>query len=354
MWKAVVVLVLAIIALGQPCFAQLEVLVWSDEFDGTGVPDAANWSYDIGNNGWGNNEIQNYTNLLQNVRQENGNLVIEALKSGNVWTSARIISLNKAEFTYGRMVFRAKLPEGSGTWPALWMLGEDISTAGWPACGEIDVMEHVGKDPGVVHCALHTPSSSGNTVNKKTTTVSTFATEFHEYQVQWSPEKISFLVDGSWYYTYNPAVKNSSTWPFEKPFFFIMNIAMGGNFGSDPQYETNGLKNGIDPALTSARMEVDFVRVYQTTTAVEETDSENIEPNGIKIFPNPSSGIFTLRIPDEKTGTICIRNLLGEQVFQSDLTEKNTGIDLSEFPKGIYYFQVTLEKKKFTGKVLLQ
>ena len=124
-----------------------EQLFWSDEFNGTGSPNSLNWSYDLGNSGWGNNEIQDYTNLQSNVRQESGNLVIEAHKLGNSWTSARIISHNKFNFTYGRIEFRAKLPSGIGTWPALWMLGESLFTTGWPACGEVDVMEHVGKRP---------------------------------------------------------------------------------------------------------------------------------------------------------------------------------------------------------------
>ncbi len=247
--------------------AQCEVLVWSDEFDGTGAPNSAFWNYDLGQSGWGNNEVQNYTSNLTNARQENGVLVIEAVKSGSNWTSARIKTQGKKSFRYGKIVFRAKLPTGSGTWPALWMLGENIGTAGWPACGEIDVMEHVGKNQNVVQAALHTPSSFGNTQNKNSTTVSTATSEFHEYAVSWNADRMIFLVDNVPYYTYSPSPKNSSTWPFDANQFLIMNIAMGGNLGSDPAYETGGLKNGIDPALTSARMEVDYVRVYEERSA---------------------------------------------------------------------------------------
>lgn len=261
-------LLLVLFALASPRYAlgQCEVLVWSDEFNGTGSPNSANWGYDLGQTGWGNNEVQNYTNALANVRQENGSLVIEALKSGGNWTSARVKTQGKQSFRYGKIVFRAKLPTGSGTWPALWMLGESISTAGWPACGEIDVMEHVGKNQNVIQAALHTPASFGNTVNKSSTTVSTASTEFHEYAVSWNAERMVFMVDNVPYYTFNPTPKTAANWPFNAEQFLIMNIAMGGNLGSDPAYETGGLKNGIDPALTSARMEIDYVRVYEERT----------------------------------------------------------------------------------------
>lgn len=199
--------------------AQKEQLFWSDEFYGAGSPDPAKWNYDLGNNGWGNNEIQNYTNSTNNVRIENGLLIIEAHKLGTTWTSARIKTQNLFNLTYGRIVFRAKLPTGSGTWPALWMLGQNFATQGWPACGEIDVMEHVGKDPGKIHSSLHTTSSSGNTINTGQTIVGSFGSQFHDYQANWTPDKIEFSVDGIIFYTYNPPVKNAATWPFDHPFF---------------------------------------------------------------------------------------------------------------------------------------
>lgn len=249
--------------ISQACFAQGDNLFWSDEFNGTGAPDSRYWSYDLGATGYGNNEIQNYTNGLSNSRQENGVLVIEARKNGEEWTSARLLSKGKFDFTYGKIIFRAKLPAGSGTWPALWMLAANIDTLGWPDGGEIDVMEHVGRRPAIVQCALHTLSSYGNTVNLGYIPVEDYDREFHTYEANWTPEKIEFSVDGNIFYTYKPGIKDKETWPFDKPFFIIMNIAMGGNLGSDPQYEINGLKNGIDPKLTSVRMEVDYVRVYK-------------------------------------------------------------------------------------------
>lgn len=278
--------------------AQCLELVWSDEFNRSGAPDPANWSYDLGtgNSGWGNNEVQVYTQESANVRVSDGKLIIDALKASNgTWTSARIKTQGKHRFRYGRIEFRAKLPAGSGTWPALWMLGEDFATEGWPACGEIDVMEHVGRDPGRIHGSLHTPSSYGNTVNTGSKVIGDFATAFHDYAVEWTEEKITFLIDNVPFYIYQPAVKDAATWPFDDDFFIIMNIAMGGNFGSAPQYETGGLRNGIDPNLSSARMEVDYVRVYQELTGELRIEGDSI------ILPGTQGAVFA--VPDLVGGT---------------------------------------------------
>lgn len=346
-----------VILFSQNSFAQQEALVWSDEFNGIGAPDPAKWSYDLGSNGWGNNEIQNYTNSYQNARQENGFLIIDALKSGNSWTSARLLTNNKLEIKYGRVVFRAKLPVGSGTWPALWMLGENFATKGWPACGEIDVMEHVGKDPGWVQCALHTPSSyGGGMVNFKKKFVSTANSEFHTYQVNWTYEKIEFSIDSVLYYTYKPTVRNLSTWPFDLPFFLIMNIAMGGNMGSDPQYETGGLKNGVDPALTSARMMIDYVRVYQYPIGIDDPDVEEINPNFEKslFFPNPTYGKIIIKATSCQPGKGTIYNLLGSEVFHFQINNNCPDIDISVLPKGIYFLSVKSDGETKTQKLILK
>lgn len=239
-------------------------LIWSDEFNGSGSINTENWTYEIGHGdgGWGNNEVQYYTDESKNARIEDGKLVIEAVKENGEWTSARIKTENKQEFTYVTVKARAKLPSGSGTWPAIWMLGADISDVGWPASGEIDIMEHVGKDPGMVHGSLHTPSSYGNTQNSGSTEIADLSEAFHIYELEWTSDRITFKVDGNAFYSYEPSVKNDKTWPFNDKFFLIMNVAMGGNWGSDTQYESDGLKNGIDPNLQSVRMEVDYIRVY--------------------------------------------------------------------------------------------
>lgn len=234
-----------------------ENIIFSDEFSVDGNPDNTKWSFDIGTgtNGWGNQESQFYTSRTDNVKIEGGFLKITAKKenySGSNYTSARLKTQGKFDFTYGKVEVRAKLPTGVGTWPAIWMLGSKITTIGWPKCGEIDIMEHVGKRVNWVSSALHTVSSSGNTINYAEKYVSDATTAFHIYAAEWNSEKIIFSIDGVPYYTYNPATKNSDTWPFTDPQFIILNVALGGNLGGS-----------IDPNFSSATMEIDYVRVYQ-------------------------------------------------------------------------------------------
>ncbi len=244
-------------------------LVWAEEFNYQGLPDSTVWSYDSGDGcprlcGWGNREVQYYTvKDPANARVENGKLIIEAHKKNGRWTSARLKTQGKKHFQYGHLKIRARLPEGSGTWPALWMLGADIGKVGWPASGEIDIMEHAGKIPGRVLGTLHSPASYGDSEHSGKVIVKDHTTAFHEYEVQWTESAITFLLDGKAFYTYQPKEKTKENWPFSKDFFILINLAMGGNFGSDPQFESQGKKDGIDPALTTARLEVDYIRVYQ-------------------------------------------------------------------------------------------
>ena len=232
-------------------------LVWQDEFDTDGAPSAENWNYDIGrgSNGWGNNESQYYTDRTDNVTVSDGVLKITAKKEsfeGAEYTSARLKTQDKFDFTYGRVDVRAKLAGAGGTWPAIWMLGSNFTTVGWPKCGEIDIMEYVGNNPGTVQSAIHTPSSSGNTVNVKSTSITNETSEFHVYSVIWSGNKISFLIDDEKFYTYEPDVKDERTWPFDASQFLIMNVAVGGTLGGS-----------IDPDFSESVMEIDYVRVYQ-------------------------------------------------------------------------------------------
>lgn len=233
-------------------------LVWADEFEVDGAPDANNWTLrtGTGENGWGNGEAQFYTDRLDNARVEEGMLKITAKRenfSGSNFTSARLASEDKFEFTYGKVEIRAKLPKGGGTWPALWLLGADFRTNIWPAAGEIDIMEHVGNNEGVVQAALHSPSSFGDTQNKATTPLPTATDEFHIYGMIWTEEYIEFYVDDQEpFYRYSPNVRNADTYPFNKDFFLILNVAMGGTLGG-----------AIDGAFIESTMEVDYVRVYQ-------------------------------------------------------------------------------------------
>jgi hypothetical protein len=242
---------------GEELDVEYSKLVWSEEFNTNGSPSATNWTYDIGtgNNGWGNGEVQYYTNRTDNVTVADGVLKITAKKEsyqGSNYTSARIKTQGLYDFKYGRVDVKAKLPTGGGTWPAIWMLGSNITTANWPACGEIDIMESAGNNPGVVSAAIHTPSSYGNTVNIKNKTVTDASSAFHVYSVNWSAKQITFMVDGEIFYTYNPDVKDGNTWPFDARMFLILNVAMGGTFGGS-----------IDPNFTQSTMEIDWVKVYQ-------------------------------------------------------------------------------------------
>ena len=230
-------------------------LIWSEEFNETGAVNNNNWTHEIGNGnwGWGNGESQYYTNRLENSRVEEGVLKITAKTEsyqGFNYTSSRLISKDKFEFQYGRVKIRAKLPMGSGTWPALWMLGENISSVGWPACGEIDIMEHWGHNPTVVAGSIHTPYSSGDTWTNGHYNVSDY-TDFHVYSINWTSEKIQFFIDDNLYYTYNPSNKNTENWPFDAPHFFILNVAMGASWFD------------IAPDFVESTMEVDYIRVYE-------------------------------------------------------------------------------------------
>jgi len=233
-----------------------DTLVFSDEFNIDGSPDDSNWNYNIGtgSNGWGNGEKQYYTDRSDNVIVEDGLLKINAKKEnyeGSQYTSARLLSQDKFDFMYGRVEVKAKLPFGEGTWPAIWMLGSNISAVGWPACGEIDIMEHWGHNQNVVQSALHTPSSFGDTTNHGAQTIDDVSTAFHVYSVEWDDYEIVFAVDGVVHYTYNPASKTDETWPYDVNQFIILNVAMGGSWFD------------IDPDFESSSMEIDYIRVYQ-------------------------------------------------------------------------------------------
>lgn len=235
----------------QNAAANFTNLVWADEFDTNGNVDATKWSFDLGAGGWGNEEAQNYTNRADNAVVSNGTLKIIAKKenySGQSYTSARLKSEGKFDFKYGKVEVRAKLPVGGGTWPAIWMLGSNFSTVSWPQCGEIDIMEHKGNDPGRIHSTLHFPGNSAGNGPTGSNVYSNVSSEFHVYSVVWNASKINFYVDNQLNYSYN----NSASLPFNANFFLILNVAMGGTFGG-----------AIATDFNQSQMEVDYVRVYQ-------------------------------------------------------------------------------------------
>ena len=260
--------------------AQVDVvyhdLVWSDEFTTDGGVDATKWFHQTqlpSASGWYNNEVQHYTALDENSNITNGILNIVAKRKTFTdqgvtkdFTSARLNS--KFAFRYGRIDIRAKVPVDQGTWPALWLLGKnanepggyfnaDFGTTNWPGCGEIDMMEHGifgGKPTNYIQSTLHTPSSHGASVNNGGTIVtSDLQSNYHIYSMNWSPNQISFLIDGIIYYTYNPSVKNAQTWPFDKEQYLLLNIAMGGTAGP------------ISSTFSQTSMQIDYVRIYQNT-----------------------------------------------------------------------------------------
>jgi beta-glucanase (GH16 family) len=231
--------------------------VWEDNFDGSSV-DAAKWTFETGGSGWGNNELQFYT-TGSNSKLESGRLVIEAKREasgGREYTSSRMITKGKGDWLYGRFEVRAKLPRGRGTWPAIWMLSSENAYGNWPASGEIDIMEHVGYDPDRVHFSIHSTAYNHTRNTQKTASkmVPGAQDDFHVYRTDWTPYAVRGFIDGVQYFEFVNENKSFTEWPFNKKFFMILNIAVGGNWGG---------AQGVDNAVFPARMEVDYVRVFK-------------------------------------------------------------------------------------------
>lgn len=226
-------------------------LVWEDDFNTDGAPDAANWTYDLGAGGWGNGELQTYTDNAENVKVEGGSLKISAKADGNGgYTSARLKSQGLYKFTYGRVEVKAKLPASQGTWPAIWMLGSNFPSVGWPNSGEIDIMEQTGDDKNTVlgTCHWFDTASSSQASYGETTAITNGSSEFHIYTMEWTDTSVKVYLDDVKYYE----LANSAALPFNADFFMILNVAMGGTLGGT-----------IDPAFTEDMMEIDYVKVFQ-------------------------------------------------------------------------------------------
>ena len=326
-------------------------LVWADEFDTNGAIDAAKWYHQTQlpqGGSWYNGEVQHYTNRIENSSVNNGFLDITAIKENftdqgetKQYTSARLNS--KFAFTYGRVDVRAKLPFGDGTWPAIWTLGKNINedggfwdsqygTVGWPACGELDIMEHGLHPTNQVSVAIHTPSSYGSTVNTSIQPLADVANDFHVYSMNWSPDQITFLIDGVGFYTYNPAVKNDDTWPFYLEQYLLLNIAMGGNGGA------------IDPNFSQSSMVIDYVRVYQNTTA----STEDVFANKFSVYPNPSSDVLNIRT-DEPIEKVELYNTIGQLI----VAKKTTNINISSLKTGIYILKIYSRNRSVIKKVMI-
>lgn len=230
-------------------------LVWEENFNKKEINEKF-WNFELGDGcpnscGFGNNERQIYTKINHEIKD--GILVIEARKEGNKYTSTKITTKGKKEFKYGRIEARVELAVGQGIWPAFWMLGANIDEVQWPKSGEIDILEYIGRDPHMVYTTLHTQDSHGNTINTKRTEFLNIEEGYHVYAIEWDKDKIEFFVDKTLVYTFNPSIKNEDTWPFDKPFYIILNLAVGGNFGG-PE---------VDDAIFPQKFYIDYVRVYQ-------------------------------------------------------------------------------------------
>lgn len=232
-------------------------LVWSDELDKPGRPDPKHWKFEKGF--LRNDEKQFYTDRPENARVENGKLIIEALKDnyqGHEITSASLTTEGLASWTYGKIEARAKLPKGRGTWPAIWMLGMNIGEVGWPKCGEIDIMENVGYDPDRIHFNIHTEAYNHvkGTNKGANIEVKNPFDDFHTYGVEWTPTQIKFFCDGKSTFKFAKESDNVDVWPYAKPEYLILNLAIGGGWGG---------QKGVDDAIFPARYEIDYVHVYQ-------------------------------------------------------------------------------------------
>lgn len=334
-------------------------LVWSDEFDTNGGINNTKWFPQTqlpNGNSWYNGELQHYTNRLVNSSITNGILSIVAKRETftdqgktKQYTSARLNS--KFAFKYGRVEARAKLPIGAGTWPAIWMLGKNIiepggfwtstfGTASWPACGEIDIMEHWGTNQNVVSSAVHHPINGNLSVGEYISNAQNIAgvsTDFHVYAVEWDAQKITFSVDGNNHLTYNPAVKNQYTWPFNAEQYILLNVA-------------------IEPSVTAgfvqSAMEVDYVRVYQQT-ALENNNLE--KETNLVLFPNPATNEITLKTNENLLGsTVSVFSLLGQELDSLILNSEETTLNLSNYQSGIYILKVNtptgIQSYKFIKK----
>jgi beta-glucanase (GH16 family) len=297
--------------------------VWSDEFDGNAL-NTAIWTPQIGNGGWGNNELQYYTSNSTNLSVANGALHIAAIEEnigGSNYSSARIITNNTYEFQYGKVEARIKVPVGQGIWPAFWMLGANYETVGWPQCGEVDIMEHVNNEKlntGTMHWF------DGNGHRYEGSSAPMTLNEYHVYGAIWNETSVQFSIDGQVYYEYVYSIYNNATPIFQQPFFFLLNVAVGGNWPGSPDGSTN----------FPATMDVDWVRVYQDNT-ISTQEQQMAE---VKIFPNPSNDNF--QIANMKVGdTYVVHTAAGALVQKGMCTQSSFGIDASAWPAGIYFFE---------------
>ena len=328
-----------------------DTLVWADEFGVDGAVDSALWFHQTQlpiPGSWYNGEVQHYTDELANSQVVGGFLELSAIKETYTdqgvtkeHTSARLNS--KYAFTYGRVEVRAKLPTGVGTWPAIWMLGQNITEPGaywetqgygttpWPWCGEIDIMEHWGHNQDHVSSAIHTPSSYGGTVTVGGMNLPGASVDYHVYSAEWSPTKIEFAVDSVVFYTYEPSVRDTNTWPFDRPQYLLLNIA---------------IQPSIDPNFTSSAMSVDYVRVYQSSAL----STDELEAESVEVYPNPARDRATLIHP-YRHASVQVFSATGELVIERRATPLREELNVENWPVGTYLVQL---KDEQSGQIVVR
>ncbi|GGE33319.1 family 16 glycosylhydrolase [Psychroflexus planctonicus] len=330
-------------------------LVWSDEFDTDGAIDSEKWHHQTvlpNGNSWFNGEVQHYTDRTDNSYVSDGELHIVAKSETFTdqgitkdYTSARLNS--KFAFTYGRVEVEVKLPTGVGTWPAIWMLGKNIEelgtywdnegfgTTSWPACGEIDIMEHWGSNQNFVQSAMHTPSSFGGTINHGGQVIPTASTDYHVYALDWYPDRMVFSVDDEVHYVYEPDVQDENTWPFDEDQFLLLNIA---------------IQPSIVPEFTESSMDIKYVRVYQESS-LSSIDVE--KENELRIAPNPAENSTKIHASSEALGTkLEVYNMQGRKISELKLNSQETTINTSNWSAGVYLIKEANTKSMQTYKLI--
>ncbi|MCD7973672.1 MAG: family 16 glycosylhydrolase [Candidatus Azobacteroides sp.] len=320
-------------------------LVWSDEFDGDEI-NTENWNFEIGGGGWGNRELQYYTDRRDNSFIRDGKLVIKVLQEtygNNNYTSARLTTKGKHFFKYGKIEALIKLPKGKGTWPAFWMMPEKSEYGTWPRSGEVDIMEHVGSDPGMISYAMHTRNrngSSGNNWHYQIYPDVEVEGEFHKYGIEWLEDRFVFLFNDEKQTTYwNDLMGDYASWPFDKEFFIILNVAIGGLMGGTVD---NSIFN------SDVEMEVDYVKVYQKkATGISETPHQHID---VKVTDN--SQTISIKGLEEKA-VVEIYDLLGNKWEQMIATTNELTIDTASFPKGMLIINIEQQGTKKSYKIII-
>lgn len=333
------VLILIVLLASFHIQAQTWNLVWSDEFNYSGLPDATKWGNEIGY--VRNNELQYYTaGRLDNTVVKNGSLLIIGKKesyNGYNYTSASLTTINKFNWSYGKFEARMKLPKGNGMWPAFWLLGQNSNQVSWPYCGEIDIMEHINTDNAIFGTMHWYNNGQQAWVGAKSIDD---VSQYHIYSIEWDKNTINWLIDGIQFWTGDISNNVNNTGAFHNPFYMILNLAIGGSWPGNPDATT----------LFPDTLSVDYVRVYQkATTSINNISLEDI----INVFPNPARDIISIEIPEQYgDGTLSVTDLTGKKLITKHVYNKNTQISLSNLSTGIYVLKFSNDLNNFTSRII--